>query len=88
MITPNEHGIAVLILTGIALVLFTRDKIPLETSCLIVLIALVSGFQFFPYKINEIPLNPIEFFAGFGNVIIQLNKALKPYILINIFHLD
>ena len=47
MITPNEHGIAVLILTGIALVLFTRDKIPLETSCLIVLIALVSGFQFF-----------------------------------------
>ena len=67
MITPNEHGIAVLILTGIALVLFTRDKIPLETSCLIVLIALVSGFQFFPYQINEIPLNPIEFFAGFGN---------------------
>jgi len=67
VITPNEHGIAVLILTGIALVLFTRDKIPLETSCLIVLIALVSGFQFFPYQINEIPLNPIEFFAGFGN---------------------
>ena len=67
MITPNEHGIAVLILTGIALVLFTRDKIPLETSCLIVLIALVSGFQFFPYQVNEIPLNPIEFFAGFGN---------------------
>lgn len=67
MITPNEHGIAVLILTGIALVLFTRDKIPLETSCLIVLIALVSGFQFFPYQINEIPLNPIDFFAGFGN---------------------
>jgi di/tricarboxylate transporter len=67
VITPNEHGIAVLILTGIALVLFTRDKIPLETSCLIVLIALVSGFQFFPYQVNEIPLNPIEFFAGFGN---------------------
>jgi len=67
VITPNEHGIAVLILTGIALVLFTRDKIPLETSCLIVLIALVSGFQFFPYQINEIPLNPIDFFAGFGN---------------------
>ena len=68
MIIPNEHGIAVLILTVIALVLFAQDKIPLETSCLVVLIALVSGFQFFPYLLSDgVLLNPIVFFAGFGN---------------------
>ncbi len=56
-----------LLLTAIALYLFTRDRLPLETSSLIVLIVLVAGFQIFPYERDGIPLGPVDFFAGFGN---------------------
>lgn len=37
---PNPHSLAVPALTVFALVLFSRDKIPLETSSLLVLVAL------------------------------------------------
>lgn len=66
-ITPDAHGVAVLLLTAIALFLFTRDQLPLETSSLIVLIVLVAGFQVFPYERNGVVLGPVDFFAGFGN---------------------
>jgi Na+/H+ antiporter NhaD/arsenite permease-like protein len=67
VITPDAHGVSVLLLTAIALYLFTRDRLPLETSSLIVLIVLVAGFQIFPYERNGVPLGPVDFFAGFGN---------------------
>ena len=41
----NPHAIGVLVLTLLALVLFTRDKIPLETSSLFVLVTLTAGFE-------------------------------------------
>ena len=66
-IIPNTHGIAVLLLTVVALFLFTRDRIPLESSSLGILIVLVAGFQIFPYVGDGISIGPVEFFAGFGN---------------------
>ncbi|ANO53370.1 SLC13 family permease [Woeseia oceani] len=66
-ITPDAHGVAVLLLTAAALVLFTRDQIPLETSSLIVLILLITGFQLFPYQHGDASLGAADFFAGFGN---------------------
>jgi len=66
-ITPDAHGVSVLLLTVIALYLFTRDRLPLETSSLIILIILVAGFQIFPYERNGVSLGPVDFFAGFGN---------------------
>ncbi|MEE8343757.1 MAG: SLC13 family permease [Woeseiaceae bacterium] len=66
-LTPDAHGIAVLLLTVVALFLFTRDRIPLESSSLGILIVLVAGFQFFPYVGDGVPVGPVEFFAGFGN---------------------
>ena len=66
-ITPDSHGIAVLLLTVVALILFTRDRIPLESSSLGILIILVAGFQFFPYSSDGVSVGPAEFFAGFGN---------------------
>ncbi len=66
-ITPDSHGLAVLLLTAVALFLFTRDRIPLETSSLIILILLVAGFHFFPYVSGDASLGPAQFFAGFGN---------------------
>ncbi|TSA17947.1 MAG: SLC13 family permease [Betaproteobacteria bacterium] len=64
---PDAHGIAVLVLIVFALFLFTRETIALESSCLLVLIALVVGFTAFPYQRAGVDLDPAEFFAGFGH---------------------
>jgi len=66
-ITPDTHGIAVLLLTVVALFLFTRDRIPLESSSLGILVVLIAGFQIFPYVGDGVSVGPVEFFAGFGN---------------------
>jgi len=57
----------VLLLTAVALFLFTRDHIPLESSSLAVLIVLVVGFQLFPYARDGETLRAADFFTGFGN---------------------
>lgn len=66
-LTPDAHGVAVLLLTAVALFLFTRDQLPLETSSLAILIVLIAGFQLFPYESDGQELGPAQFFAGFGN---------------------
>jgi len=83
-VTPDIHGLAVLLLTAVALFLFTRDNLPLETSSLAILILLVAGFQIFPYVSNGEPLGPAQFFAGFGNealiaicALMMVGKALE-----------
>ncbi len=81
----DVHGIAVLVLTIVALILFTRDRIPLESSALAVLIVLVAGFQLFPYeRAGEVIIGPKDFFAGFGNealiticALMMVGKALE-----------
>ena len=83
--TPDAHGIAVLVLTILALFLFTRDRIPLESSSLAILILLVAGFELIPYvKDGERVLAPVDFFAGFGNealvaicALMMVGKALE-----------
>lgn len=83
--TPDAHGIAVLALTILALFLFTRDRIPLESSSLAILIILVVGFELVPYyKDGERALAPAELFAGFGNealiaicALMMVGKALE-----------
>lgn len=83
-ITADAHGVAVLLLTAVALFLFTRDRLPLETSSLAVLIALLAGFQFFPYERDGVALHAVDFFAGFGNealvaicALMMVGKALE-----------
>ncbi|MCH8865379.1 MAG: SLC13 family permease [Proteobacteria bacterium] len=83
--TPDAHGIAVLILTVVALFLFTRDRIPLESSALAILIVLVAGFELFPYEKGGVTLlEASDFFAGFGNealiaicALMMVGKALE-----------
>ncbi len=82
-VSPDAHGIAVLILIGLALFLFTRDRIPLETSSLAVLITLVAGFELFPYEVDGQRLGPRHFVSGFGHEaliaicsLIMIGKAL------------
>jgi len=84
-ITIDAHGVAVLLLTVVALFLFTRDRIPLESSSLAILILLVAGFTLFPYERGgERLLSPTDFFAGFGNealiaisALMMVGKALE-----------
>lgn len=84
-ITPDAHGIAVLVLTVVALFLFTRDNIPLESSSLAILVLLLVGFQLVPYeKGGEVVLSAKHFFAGFGNdaliaicALMMVGKALE-----------
>ena len=68
---PAPHAIAVLVLTLVALILFTREKILLQTSALIVLCLLVLGFSLFPYQYEvdgELKLfKAVELFQGFGH---------------------
>jgi di/tricarboxylate transporter len=83
--TLDVHGVAVLLLTILALFLFTRDKIPLESSSLAILILLVVGFERFPYYTDEgVQLRASQFFAGFGNealvaicALMMVGKALE-----------
>jgi di/tricarboxylate transporter len=54
-------------LTVVALALFMRDEIPLETSAMAVLAALTIGFELFPYHRDGRTLHAVEFFHGFGH---------------------
>ena len=64
---PNVHAVAVLILAVVALILFTREKIPLESSSFLVLIGLVVGFELFPFQVDGSVLHAVDFFQGFGH---------------------
>jgi di/tricarboxylate transporter len=64
---PNMHALAVMLLIFGALVLFARDNIPLETTCLIVLVLLAVGFTLFPYDAGGEVVSASDFFLGFGH---------------------
>ncbi len=65
--SPDIHGIVVLVLTALALLLFTRDRIPLESSSLTILILLLLLFQVFPYDGAAGRIQASDFFQAFGN---------------------
>jgi di/tricarboxylate transporter len=64
---PNFHAGAVLALTGVALVLFTRARLALETSSLLVLALLTVGFELVPFVDHGSQFESTELFHGFGH---------------------
>lgn len=64
---PNNHALAMLLITVIALYFFRRDDIPLETSSLSVLVILCLVFTIFPFESNGQHLEPSSLFFGFGH---------------------
>ncbi len=65
---PGPHAIAVMLLTVVALALFMRDQIPLETSSMIVIVLLTLGFELLPYvSPHGKELHSIDFFHSFGH---------------------
>jgi di/tricarboxylate transporter len=73
---PNPHAAAVLGLTLVALLLFSREKIPLETSSLLILVVLTAGFELFPYSDHGQQLHALQFFSGFGHEALVAVSAL------------
>jgi Na+/H+ antiporter NhaD/arsenite permease-like protein len=64
---PNNHALAVLLITVLALYLFRRDDIPLETSSLAVIAVLCLAFAFFPFYVDGAHFEPSSLFFGFGH---------------------
>lgn len=64
---PEPHALAVLALTVVALYLFSRERLPLETSSLLVIAVLALGFQLFPFQRQGLVVQPVDFFRGFGH---------------------
>jgi len=64
----DPHAIWALGLTVVALILFTRERIPLETSSLTVIVLLAVSFQIYPYQNSAgQTLSPVVFFSGFAH---------------------
>ncbi|WP_089024899.1 SLC13 family permease [Pseudocolwellia agarivorans] len=64
---PNNHALMMLIITAIALYIFRRDDIPLETSSLAVLVLLCLVFTVFPFETSTGHLEASSLFFGFGH---------------------
>src|SRR5690606_21798353 len=65
---PQPHTIFVLVLTLVALVLFTRENIVLEKFSFFILCVLIIGFLVCPYQIsNGVVFSVSAFFLGFRN---------------------
>jgi len=64
---PNIHALATLLLTVLALFLFTREKIALESTSLFVLVTLIVGFELFPFKGAFGEIRAADLFHGFGH---------------------
>ncbi len=60
---PNLHALAAMLVTAIALVLFSRDRARLEVTSLGLLAVLALGFSLFPYQ----GFRPAALFSGFGH---------------------
>ena len=76
LLASNPHAFAVLGLTILALVLFTRQSIPLETSSLLILCLLVLGFELFPYVSEAGSFKATDLYAGFAHPALIAVSAL------------
>jgi len=63
----EPHAIAVLALTAFAFAMFALERLPIETTSLLVLVLLAAGFQLVPYVHEGVRLSPADFFLGFGH---------------------
>ncbi len=73
----NPHAIMVIILTVLSLILFSQEKLRLETSSFIILIILVLFFSLFPFDARDgTKLVATDFFLGFGHQALVAISAL------------
>ena len=73
---PNLHAVAAIVFTFVAVYLFTREKLRLESTSLFVLIAILVWFEFFTVELHGVRLRAPDFLAGFGNEALITISAL------------
>jgi di/tricarboxylate transporter len=73
---PNWHALGVMVLTAVTLFLFSRERIPVETTSILVLALLAVAFTVFPFEADGERLEPETFFLGFGNEALVAISAL------------
>lgn len=61
------HAGAVLTITVVTFYLFAQERLPVQSTALLALLALMLLFGIFPYRGGDRPLGPEQFLAGFGN---------------------
>ena len=61
------HAGAVLIITLGTFYFFAQERLPVQSTALLCLLALMLLFGIFPYAGGDRPLGPEQFLAGFGN---------------------
>lgn len=64
---PGLHALAAIVVTAIALFLFSRERIPLQASCLGILVFLIVGVELFPLEHDGKTIRASYFLAGFAN---------------------
>lgn len=64
---PNNHALAILLITVLALYLFRREDVPLETSSLSVIAILCVMFTLFPFYVDGNHFEASSLFLGFGH---------------------
>src|SRR6056300_325081 len=64
---PNNHALVMLLMNGIALYIFPRENIRLESSRLAILVLVVVGFDLLPFEGAHGAIEPMTFFHGFGH---------------------
>ena len=66
---PNAHAIAILVFTVVAFFLFTRERIPIPVTSLIVITGLALGFHLFPYEQDGVELGSLgaAYWTGDGH---------------------
>ncbi|EQD57782.1 transporter, partial [mine drainage metagenome] len=66
-LTLSWHGVFVIVLLVAALVLYSRPRVPIETTSLGVLLTLLLVFALWPYHGAHGKLSPMVFYRGFAN---------------------
>jgi Na+/H+ antiporter NhaD/arsenite permease-like protein len=64
---PDFHAYAVMLLVVLALILFASERVPLATSCLLILVMLALLFEVFPYQGSDGLIQSTDLFLGFGH---------------------
>ena len=67
LFTIDWHAIAVLGIAALTFWLFASERLPIQTSALVALLALMLLFGIFPYEAEGRELGPEAFLAGFGH---------------------
>ena len=64
---PDFHAYVVMMLVCLALVLFASERVPLATSSLLIMVALLLIFEVFPYVGSDGLFQASDLFLGFGH---------------------